>query len=562
MSALSTALVGRAVRRRIRSGPRGRKRQQGPSPQVLARWVLDHLPQTVGIVAVVYLWGVTGSLPAALGIGVVFTGALFAGWLGWKQHRTGMTVSASLAEIRRRRRLVKQWPKALTAVGVKQGLRLRKITGDDKGDLSALVHAGQNGCPPETIIKGATTLAPVVGCREVTVTPLGFSGTVQIRFLWSDPLGRTVLPSDLTAAPKGVAPTALDDGGRVIGIPVLNSAGETIFTPIFVGGVSGSGKSSWLWAFLAGLVAQQIPVRLRVLDPAGGTELAALGEALDPDGTGMLRVHRYSNKASDATALVKEMSSAMECRMRAMSGKTRLHKPTLAEPLDLFVIDEFLRLPKALKDADSGLAEVMSLGRKAGFSVVALSQIGQADAIGRVRDLFPRRLCFATRTREQTVAILGSNDLAEMAPAHKISERTPGVFYGVSDTERAMTKGRTVYLDDRATRQIARGHLPFGMEGFGTRVAVKVPTALYRLYNRDRELLYVGITSSVERRMREHADDKAWWPEVHMATSKVTWWDDEDTARKQESDAIRSELPRYNQAGNRRNPLRRLRAVA
>jgi hypothetical protein len=40
------------------------------------------------------------------------------------------------------------------------------------------------------------------------------------------------------------------------------------------------------------------------------------------------------------------------------------------------------------------------------------------------------------------------------------------------------------------------------------------PMWLYRLSDRYGELLYVGITCDVPRRMSEHAADKAWWPEV------------------------------------------------
>ncbi len=37
---------------------------------------------------------------------------------------------------------------------------------------------------------------------------------------------------------------------------------------------------------------------------------------------------------------------------------------------------------------------------------------------------------------------------------------------------------------------------------------------VYRLYNADNELLYVGTTNNLERRMQSHRYDKPWWPNV------------------------------------------------
>jgi predicted GIY-YIG superfamily endonuclease len=45
-----------------------------------------------------------------------------------------------------------------------------------------------------------------------------------------------------------------------------------------------------------------------------------------------------------------------------------------------------------------------------------------------------------------------------------------------------------------------------------------VITYLYRCFNREGELLYVGITEDVERRKREHAKDKFWWRDVTRVT--------------------------------------------
>lgn len=43
-------------------------------------------------------------------------------------------------------------------------------------------------------------------------------------------------------------------------------------------------------------------------------------------------------------------------------------------------------------------------------------------------------------------------------------------------------------------------------------------TYLYRCFDRDGQLLYVGVTDNVERRKREHAKDKFWWHDVARVT--------------------------------------------
>lgn len=43
-------------------------------------------------------------------------------------------------------------------------------------------------------------------------------------------------------------------------------------------------------------------------------------------------------------------------------------------------------------------------------------------------------------------------------------------------------------------------------------------TYLYWLWDREGQLLYVGITDDVDRRMRDHAKDKFWWGDVKRTT--------------------------------------------
>lgn len=69
-------------------------------------------------------------------------------------------------------------------------------------------------------------------------------------------------------------------------------------------------------------------------------------------------------------------------------------------------------------------------------------------------------------------------------------------------------------------------------------------TALYRLFDTDGTLLYIGISHDPARRWRQHAKVKGWWPLV--ARQSVTWLDERIKATAAEAEAIRTERPRFN----------------
>lgn len=69
-------------------------------------------------------------------------------------------------------------------------------------------------------------------------------------------------------------------------------------------------------------------------------------------------------------------------------------------------------------------------------------------------------------------------------------------------------------------------------------------TALYRHFDKDGVLLYVGITSYLFVRNAQHRVTSEWHSAVHRTVAD--WFDDRRTARKHESIAIRTECPKYN----------------
>lgn len=68
---------------------------------------------------------------------------------------------------------------------------------------------------------------------------------------------------------------------------------------------------------------------------------------------------------------------------------------------------------------------------------------------------------------------------------------------------------------------------------------------LYRLYSRQDELLYVGVSVCAARRLYQHSRSASWFPEV--ARMEVTQFTSRILALTAEQKAIREDKPKYNQ---------------
>lgn len=71
-----------------------------------------------------------------------------------------------------------------------------------------------------------------------------------------------------------------------------------------------------------------------------------------------------------------------------------------------------------------------------------------------------------------------------------------------------------------------------------------IPTAVYRFFDTDGVLLYVGVADDPAGRFADHSRDKSWWVEV--VTREVHWYPDRETALTEEDRAIAAELPKHN----------------
>lgn len=72
--------------------------------------------------------------------------------------------------------------------------------------------------------------------------------------------------------------------------------------------------------------------------------------------------------------------------------------------------------------------------------------------------------------------------------------------------------------------------------------------SVYRYYDENNVLLYVGYTTQGPRRNHQHAADKAWWP--YVARQEVDHFDTVDDAKRREVELIRHYRPPFNKQHN------------
>lgn len=70
------------------------------------------------------------------------------------------------------------------------------------------------------------------------------------------------------------------------------------------------------------------------------------------------------------------------------------------------------------------------------------------------------------------------------------------------------------------------------------------PHVVYRIYGANGALLYVGVSNDHERRLKEHARTKAWWPQA--SSVQVEHYPNRSEAMYREAAVIRFERPVFN----------------
>jgi predicted GIY-YIG superfamily endonuclease len=73
-------------------------------------------------------------------------------------------------------------------------------------------------------------------------------------------------------------------------------------------------------------------------------------------------------------------------------------------------------------------------------------------------------------------------------------------------------------------------------------------TCLYRLYDAEGTLLYIGISYYPDERIHRHRSDRNWGADIDMSKNRFRWYDTRPEARAAEIKAIHDERPLHNVA--------------
>lgn len=311
--------------------------------------------------------------------------------------------------------------------------------------------------------------------------------------LWkSDPLRKIVEPYPQTPAPESDDADAWEEWFKTsIEIGRLENGDSFVLDILsnpfhwLIAGISGSGKSGALWAFLDQLEPAIKPgegrlpaVEVDAIDPAMGMELTAGDEAglftefihaelpeefqgkttaeieamgvdimsLDPDFE--RQVARYLRK----TRL------EMQLRGSQMLGKARKLQPRPGWPLRILIIDEIatiLRegLGEIRGQMKADLEEILRQGRKFGYMVVGAVQNPLKDQV-QVRDLFTYFTMFKAANRTAVDLIFGTGAWENGTKAPEIPRHLPGVCYTGNDFEKPDEDISNVSKDEELTPTI------------------------------------------------------------------------------------------------------------
>ena len=183
-----------------------------------------------------------------------------------------------------------------------------------------------------------------------------------------------------------------------------------------VAGRTGSGKGSVLWGIGCGLApaVRADVVRLWGVDLKRGVELAM--------GAGLFSARAYT--PDEALGVLRALMGVIDERGAVMAGATRLHEPTVGDPLHVLVIDELAALTayadiSIRREADRLLSEILTQGRALGVVVVACVQDPRKDVVS-MRGLFTQTVALRLASADETVMVLGEG-MTRIAPAHRIS---------------------------------------------------------------------------------------------------------------------------------------------
>jgi DNA segregation ATPase FtsK/SpoIIIE, S-DNA-T family len=287
----------------------------------------------------------------------------------------------------------------------------------------------------------APALAEGFRARRLTIrstTPREITITAHHRDALANPitLHRSTRSTRVNPAHIGVGAT---EAGKWWRLPVLGHH-------ILVAGATGSGKGSVLWSLVAGLAPGIWAgwIRVLVVDPKGGMEFGR--------GQKLFSGFAYDN-GHETVELLRAATKIMQQRAQRLRGHTRLHSPSVDEPLIVLIVDEIASLTAYIGDrkiraeTEQLLGLLLSQGRAVGVSVIAAVQDPSKDVLP-IRQLFSIRIGMRMTESSQTAMVLGAAARDAGAVCDQILTTTPGVGYVCEDGTAEPVRVRAFHVTD------------------------------------------------------------------------------------------------------------------
>jgi S-DNA-T family DNA segregation ATPase FtsK/SpoIIIE len=413
------------------------------------------LADLIGLVVIAILVGV---LPTLLGLGALAAG--LAVWRHVDRSRFDRWLWWPLRAVIRKLVYRRWWQPAMTTTGLVEAFdrrvfvpSLRAVT--SFGDIDVVRLRMLPGQVREDYIEQAPRLARTFGAYDCRVKPARKRGDeIELWLLRIDRLANPVAAPHHRWTDLSALPVAVREDGAWHPIRLLG-------THVLIAGATGAGKSgaawSLIWAMRHALI--QGLVSLWCLDPKGGMEFGpgrvifarfAAGEQR-PDGTS------YEAGFAD---LLDDAVTVMRARQAVLSASgSRLHTPTVEEPLVVVLVDELASLTAYVTDRTvktriaASLKLLLSQGRAVGVVVVALMQDPGKDVIP-FRGLFPTRICLRVAESVEVDMVLGGGSHARGALCEDIPASQPGVGYVALDGAADPIRVRFPHITDQYINQL------------------------------------------------------------------------------------------------------------
>lgn len=234
-----------------------------------------------------------------------------------------------------------------------------------------------------------------------------------------------------------------------------------------ISGATGSGKSGLMWNPLRaiGPSIRDGLVKVWMVDPKSGMETGQARplfhryadhvdddtDSWDDEGDDNVDTSRGESAVELVTAFRDEMKATQEA-LRAQGQRKVTISPEM--PLQVLMVDEMAMITAlggsgATRKLTKLLAEIMTQGRAAGFSVCAYLQEPTKDILP-VRDLFTRRISLRTTSATYVDMVLGDGARMRGALADEIptDEDCTGIGFRVDDRSRNPIRVRAGLVTD------------------------------------------------------------------------------------------------------------------